>query len=305
MIEPLVPLLASPPEFSDRFVHDEAEHVLVSTSPEPVVVPIENGVPNFLALTDTNSNQRNEGGSGPSFDYLDHYAKDAEFFDYFAAPEDPATRHENRRLHEAIRRNLPGEPSTILDVGCGGAWFAKAATPLGHTVVSFDAANLNTIRALREVPHRNHFAVTGDANALPFRPESFDVVVSAEVIEHVAELEPYLDNILRVLKPGGRAIISTPYNEKIQYSLCIHCNRSTPLHAHLRSFKENTLDKYVAGKAGVSIRPIVFSSKILLFLRTHAALKFLPHRPWRFIDSVTNAIVRKPSRLIYILHKEE
>jgi SAM-dependent methyltransferase len=285
-------------------VYNETDRTLVSTSPDPVVVPVENGVPNFLLLAGANSELNDGAGIASSSDYLDHYAKDAEFFDYFAAPEDPATRHENRRLHEAICRNLPREPSTILDIGCGGAWFAKAATPLGHTVVSFDAAKLNTIRALREVPHPNHFAVTGDANALPFRPESFDTVVSAEVIEHVAKLEPYLNNILRVLKPGGRAIISTPYNEKIQYSLCIHCNCSTPLHAHLRSFKENTLDKYIAGSSGVSISSIVFSSKVLLFLRTHAILKFLPHRLWRFIDSVTNAIIRKPCRLIYILHKE-
>jgi len=256
-------------------------------------------VPNFLHR----SPLATETGSEPLFNYVDHYAKDAEFFDYFAKPEDSASLHENRRLHETILRELPADGSTILDVGCGGAWFAGEALPLGHTIVSFDVAHTNTTKALKKYPHDRHFAVTGDVNALPFRNEVFDVVVSAEVIEHVPDLKSYLDNILRVLKPGGRAIISTPYDEKIQHSLCIHCNQSTPLHAHLRSFRENTLDKYLENHAMVDKRTIVFSSKLLLFLRTHVVLRHLPHRLWRLVDRAANVVVRKPSRLIFVLQK--
>lgn len=274
----------------------------------PRSFPIRNNVPDFLAEQVQKTTLIADGPhAGKSFDYLDHYAKDADFFDYFALPADAATLHENLRLHETILRQLPKTAATILDLGCGGAWLARATLPLGHRIVSFDAAGQNTAQALRNNPSPRHFAVTGDALSLPFKTNAFDVVVSAEVIEHVAEVKAYLDGIVRVLKPGGRAIISTPYDETIQHSLCIHCNRPTPLHAHahLRSFREDSLNKYVTSRGDIRVRTIVFSSKVLLLLRTHVLLKHLPHRAWRLVDKLANKVINKPSRLVYVIDKSE
>ncbi|OAV42649.1 bifunctional 2-polyprenyl-6-hydroxyphenol methylase/3-demethylubiquinol 3-O-methyltransferase UbiG [Lewinella sp. 4G2] len=237
------------------------------------------------------------------FDYLDHYEQDARVFDYFETPADAATVHENHRLHETILREVPSGVQSVLDVGCGNAWVAEALTARGINVVSFDIATANLKKALEKVPAENHYAVRGDVLDLPFLAGSFDVVISSEVIEHVPHLAGYLDNIIRVLKPGGRAILTTPYDEKIQYSLCIHCNRMTPLHAHLHSFKEHSLDTLLQAHSNVKLNATTLSNKGLLFLKTHKVLRHLPYSGWRTVDRLANTIIPKPSRLVYVLDK--
>lgn len=303
LMQALLNVLAEPETLS-ALDYKAAENVFIAVGHPDRKYLIDQGVPIFLPETSTAKVQDGPHlQHGTDFEYLDHYTKDAEVFDYFETPADPATVHENRRLHEAILRKLPGKDMRLLDVGCGGAWLAAATIPEQKLVVSFDVAHRNTTEARRQYDAPNHFAVTGDVYQLPFQSGGFDAVVSAEVIEHVPDLSGYLDGLFRVVKPGGRVIISTPYDEKIQYSLCIHCNRVTPLHAHLRSFKENTLNKYLEARGDISCHTVVFSSKVLLMLRTHHLLKHLPHRLWRMVDGFTNRIIRKPSRLIYVLDK--
>ncbi|MEM9258180.1 MAG: methyltransferase domain-containing protein [Bacteroidota bacterium] len=300
----LLDVLAEPGTLA-KLDYREAEGAFVVVGQPGRKYRIDKGVPYFLPETKTAVVQDGPNVKhGTEFEYLDHYTKDAEVFDYFETPADPATVHENRRLHEVILRKLPGKGMRLLDVGCGGAWLAAATIPEQTLVVSFDVAHRNTTEAQKKHRADNHFAVTGDVYKLPFRSDSFDAVVSAEVIEHVPDVSGYLDSLLRVVKPGGRVIVSTPYDEKIQYSLCIHCNRVTPLHAHLRSFKENTLAKYLAERGDVNCHTEVFSSKVLLMLRTHVLLKYLPLRLWRWVDGLANRLVRKPSRLIYVLDKQ-
>ena len=240
---------------------------------------------------------------GSDFDYLDHYEKDAEVFDYFEAPPGPATIHENGRLHAAILRQVPGGVGSVLDIGCGNAWVADALTRADTSVISFDIASTNLKKALEKVPRGNHFAVRGDVLNLPFRDDSFDAIISSEVIEHVPHLKGYLANIIRVLKPGGRAIITTPYKEKIQYSLCIHCNRATPLHAHIHAFDEHSLDKLLAAHPNVKLSYFTQGNKALVHLQTHGLLRHLPFKAWKAVDGISNAIVNKPGRLIYLLDK--
>lgn len=252
---------------------------------------------------DANATSHAHQDHATSFDYLDHYEKDAEAFDYYAPVTDAATEHEHRRLHETILRELPTTAQSVLDIGCGNAWAAAALTARGKSVVSFDIASQNLRKALQKVPHPNHFAVRGDVLQLPFKAASFDAVISAEVIEHVPHLQGYLDNIIRVLKPGGRAVITTPYDEKIQYSLCIHCNRQTPLHAHIHSFREDSLNRYLAGRDDVTYRAYGMANKALVLLRTHPLLNPLPYRAWSVVDRLANRVIRKPGRLIFVLDK--
>lgn len=237
------------------------------------------------------------------FRYHEHYERDAQVFDYYQAPADPATVHENRRLHEAILRELPDSARVVLDVGCGNAWLAEALIPREKTVISLDIATENLKKAKRKVDHPNHFTVRADVLDLPFEPGSIDAIVSAEVMEHVADVELYVANILRVLKPGGTAVISTPYNENIQHSLCVHCNRSTPHHAHLHAFDEHSLDGIRRAHPTMKVRAVTLSSKVLLHARTHVVLRRLPYAGWRVVDRLVNGLWFKPSRLIFVVEK--
>ncbi len=265
---------------------------------------VVDNIPIMVGEAKTEATSAIHTAQGSVFHYVDHYEKDSQVFDYFQIPDDPATAHENRRLHEFILSKAPRSVESVLDIGCGNGWVAKHFAKRGKNIVSFDISLDNIQRVLKENPSPTHYGVKGDVLALPFQDEAFDLIISAEVIEHVPDTASYLSNITTALKKGGRAIISTPYNEKLQYSLCIHCNRSTPLHAHIHSFREDSIDHVVKAIPGVSVRAFTMSNKGLLFLRTYKLLQYLPFSIWRAVDKMANVLINKPARLIYVLDKD-
>jgi len=300
----LIDILESPDDHSP-LSYDEQLHVLVSASAKHHY-KIEKNVPVLLIKEAQESHRESthHHKQDSKFYYVDHYQKDAEHFNYFEAFTDPATVHENRRLHEVITSEVPKSAKTILDVGCGNAWVAAHFCPKGASVYSFDISTTNTVKAIQKYPFENHFAITGDVYALPIKENSFDCVISAEVIEHVPDLMAYIKNLLRVVKPGGSIIITTPYNEQISYSLCIHCNKLTPQHAHIHSFNEEKVKDLLSRFGNIEFGMYTFSSKMLAKLKTHIFLKHLPFKFWRFIDALANKLYKKPYRLLISIHKE-
>lgn len=106
----------------------------------------------------------------------------------------------------------PGE--RVLDVGCGTGLIARrAATAVGEsgTVAGVDVAP-DMIELARTIPVDG--APTewhvGDAAALPFPDDSFDVVLCQMTLMFVPDRQVAVDEIHRVLTPGGRVVINTP-----------------------------------------------------------------------------------------------
>ena len=103
----------------------------------------------------------------------------------------------------------------VLDAGCGGGGMPLSLAEEADGVVGIDPAERFQdagVRLGRERGLRNlHFALA-DGMALPFRDDSFDLVLSHAVIEHVADAPLYLRECARVLAPGGHVYLSTaPY----------------------------------------------------------------------------------------------
>jgi ubiquinone/menaquinone biosynthesis C-methylase UbiE len=99
----------------------------------------------------------------------------------------------------------------VLDIGCGPGYLAAsmgAAVGSGGHVDGVDGSeSMLALAASRcaELPWVT-FQI-GDATELPFDDHAFDVAVSTQVLEYVAEIDTALAQIHRVLRPGGRAII--------------------------------------------------------------------------------------------------
>jgi 2-polyprenyl-3-methyl-5-hydroxy-6-metoxy-1,4-benzoquinol methylase len=237
------------------------------------------------------------------FDYLEHYKIDAEQFDYFDE-QSGATAHSERRLREYIISEIPKETNSILDVGSGSAWLAKQFQSSGVFICSLDATIVNTSKALEKYPSPNHVAVVADAFALPFKKESFDCVVAAEIIEHVSDPSAFVHSLMKVVKPGGMLIISTPYKEVIRYALCIHCNQKTPLNAHLHSFDEHTLRSFFNHESIKHFTWRAFNNKLLLFARSYIVLRYFSFSFWRIIDRLANMIYKKPVNIVITVMKE-
>lgn len=121
------------------------------------------------------------------------------------APEyddaDPSTA-----LDEPIVLELCGPLAGVraLDLGCGTGRYARLLAARGADgVVGLDLSAGMLMRAARQGPAGAQW-VLGDANLLPFRAASFDVVVSGLILDHLPRLESCFQEIARVLRPGGR-----------------------------------------------------------------------------------------------------
>jgi SAM-dependent methyltransferase len=90
----------------------------------------------------------------------------------------------------------------VLDLGAGAGYGSRLLRGAGARVVAVDLAG--------EAARRAAPAARASAQALPFRDGCFEAVVCFEMIEHVAEPERVVDEIARVLAPGGVALVSTP-----------------------------------------------------------------------------------------------
>jgi SAM-dependent methyltransferase len=108
-------------------------------------------------------------------------------------------------IYTKVLALLPQERGAkILDVGAGQGYFSQLASEKGYAVEACDF-NPNSFRP-KDIPFR---AV--DINeGIPFADETFDVVVSIEVIEHLENHARFMRELLRVTRKGGTIIITTP-----------------------------------------------------------------------------------------------
>ena len=235
------------------------------------------------------------------FDYVEHYKIDAEEFDYFEE-RTGATAHDERRVHEFILSKIKSNTCNILDVGAGSAWVAHHFRNSDVKVASLDISLVNVKKAKSIVPGENHTQIVADSFKLPFASDSFEAVIASEIIEHVVDPKMFVQELFRVVKPSGNLIITTPYKEKLRYYLCVHCNKKTPIHAHIHSFDENMLMN-ISPKSGMETNYTIFGNKLLIFMRTYVFLKYFPFRFWKLIDSVFNRIKNIPVHILVEYHK--
>jgi SAM-dependent methyltransferase len=102
------------------------------------------------------------------------------------------------------------KPTSLLDLGChDGVWTEQLVAAAGGSVQRVAGVEL-VEGARQQAEERGIEAVAADLNeTLPFADDSFELVHANQVIEHVLDLDLFVTEIARVLRPGGRAIICT------------------------------------------------------------------------------------------------
>lgn len=94
----------------------------------------------------------------------------------------------------------------ILDYGCGRGEISQALRSRGFSVVPVDTAH----DAGKSLEENDYVKLDEDAIQLPFADETFDVVFSKSVIEHLPQPLLTMGELVRILKPGGQLISLTP-----------------------------------------------------------------------------------------------
>lgn len=118
----------------------------------------------------------------------------------------PAFRALIRAMEARLYAEFGPLPRPVLDLGCGDGRFAAAVWGRLETGVDADEKMLAEARACGAYDT----TVCADAAYLPFPAAAFGAVISNSVLEHLPCLEPVLSEIHRVLRPGGRLIITAP-----------------------------------------------------------------------------------------------
>ena len=151
----------------------------------------------------------------------------------------------------------------VLDLGCGAGRHAFEAVRRGARVVALDTDRdeLDRVSGMfaamgeaGEIPAGAHGRTAlGDAISMPFADGSFDKVIAAEVLEHIPADQAAMNEIARVLRPGGIAAITVPswLPERICWRL------SDDYHdvpgGHVRIFTRRELETKLA-RSGLAVR---------------------------------------------------
>ncbi len=142
--------------------------------------------------------------------------------------------------HKSLLARIGGD---VLDFGCGN----------GDSLLALRARGCNALGVELDSP-RIHGALKAEAREfttlykggvpLPFADQSFDWVASIEVIEHIDDIEAYVPELARLLRPGGRIFLTTPDMTSIPSS---YPTGTVPWHllesTHVRFFTPTSLKK--------------------------------------------------------------
>jgi 2-polyprenyl-6-hydroxyphenyl methylase/3-demethylubiquinone-9 3-methyltransferase len=115
-------------------------------------------------------------------------------------------------IRKKIEENFKiDENLKILDVGCGGGLIAEPFTKMGANVTAIDASQKN-IEVAKIHAERSGLKIdyrTTTAEDLVKTNEQFDVVFALEIVEHVANVEGFIESCSKLVKPGGLLFVAT------------------------------------------------------------------------------------------------
>ena len=113
--------------------------------------------------------------------------------------------------HFAQGGDTPLQGLSLLDVGCGGGLLCEPMTRLGAKVTGVDASEKN-IRVAALHAEKMGLAIDYQhrtAEALAAEGAQYDIVLALEIVEHVADLDAFMESVCALVKPDGLLFLST------------------------------------------------------------------------------------------------
>ncbi len=196
----------------------------------------------------------------------------------------------NRYIEKQSRRY---RELSIIDVGCGTGqytyYFGRR-----NTVTGIDIQNVV------QEKYRNFKFRHDDTTKLSFKPNTFDLVISFDVIEHVHQDKKMVSEIYRILKKNGTVFLGTPNKNRLSNSLlkCIGRPRKYPLFVghdnslgNMIHVREYTLNELVSmfkktGFKKIKVTPFWFGLTPLPFGLTHIPKQLQSFCQYLFIHAV-------------------
>lgn len=145
-------------------------------------------------------------------------------------PEDVWVQMENATIALVRKYSSPG--NMILDVGVGLGRLLSHFPELQRYGIDI---SFGYLRSAQKKGIEVCYSLVED---VPYRKETFDIVVCTDVLEHVIDINLSIRRILSVLKTDGLLIVRTPYREDLSWYVS---DKNPYKYVHLRTFDENSL----------------------------------------------------------------
>lgn len=158
---------------------------------------------------------------------------------------------QQRRLEMIVKAAGPRIKGRILENGCGVGMYVKKLSGLGGRVIGLE---YDLERAL-EAGAVSDAIINAAGEFVPLTSSTFDLILSHEVIEHVQDDRAAVREMVRVLKPGGRAVIFCP-------------NRGYPVETHGIFWRGKY---YFGNKPFVNYLPRVWRDKLAPHVRVYSS----------------------------------
>jgi SAM-dependent methyltransferase len=171
--------------------------------------------------------------------------------------DDPEPWAWRRRRALLLREVRPGQ--RVLDLGCGAGRFVAALRDAGADPVGVELAEAALERARNNVPGADLRLVAPDGS-LPLDHGEVDLVWCSEVLEHVPDTVALLTEVRRVLRPGGRLLVTVPDHGRVKRTLLALAHYDAhydPLGQHVRFYTRRSLSRALraTGFTDVRLRP--------------------------------------------------
>jgi SAM-dependent methyltransferase len=143
---------------------------------------------------------------------------------------EPADACDRERVSKIVSM-IPSKVGSVLDVGVGGGYiFRELKRRGGISSVGLDIS-LELVKRLKE-----RRVCVGDAKAIPFKDGQFDLVLGADVIEHIKE-DHFNESVSELVRVSREFIlINSPYKDSVDWpvSLCSRCDKEFNVYGHMR-----------------------------------------------------------------------
>lgn len=145
-----------------------------------------------------------------------------------------------------LKKLVPRDKGIVVaDFGCGKGEIIKAMKEInpGARYVGLDVSGEALSEARKNLP-RGRFEKIEEGERFPLDDKSVDFIFTSEVIEHVYDTENAVSEMFRILKPGGRMVMTTPYHCFVKNLLIVLLNFNkhfNPTGPHIRFFTKKTL----------------------------------------------------------------
>lgn len=114
----------------------------------------------------------------------------------------------------AIKKFIPKENELVLlDYGCGNGEILKKITKINpkSALLGMDISKNALKRAKKKVPNAKLHLIH-DGERLPLKTTSVDFITALDVVEHIYDTPKVFSEFARILQPGGKILITTPYH---------------------------------------------------------------------------------------------